>query len=130
LNNCPWPGNVRELANTIQKAAIFSRGCPIGPEDIAKAIGGASMARNGAETAPSEAIRRWLRGALAAGEDENLFEIFMDRFAGMIISEVLKVTGGNRSRAAKILGLSRPTLLAKIDKHRIRVETSVSSDTS
>jgi DNA-binding protein Fis len=35
------------------------------------------------------------------------------------------MTDGNRSRAAKLLGLSRPTLHAKIDKYQIQIETTV-----
>jgi DNA-binding protein Fis len=49
----------------------------------------------------------------------------MDKFAGMLISEALNLTGGNRSRAAKLLGLSRPTLHSKIEKYRLKFETSI-----
>jgi DNA-binding protein Fis len=35
------------------------------------------------------------------------------------------MTGGNRSRAARLLGLSRPTLNAKIEKYNLQIETSV-----
>jgi DNA-binding NtrC family response regulator len=49
----------------------------------------------------------------------------MDRLAGLIITEALNLTGGNRSQAAKVLGLSRPTLLAKIEKYGIKIETAV-----
>ena len=43
LQNYQWPGNVRELSNAMQKALIFSRGYPIHPEDISRAIGGESL---------------------------------------------------------------------------------------
>jgi len=49
----------------------------------------------------------------------------MDRFAAILIREALNLTGGNRSRAAKLLGLSRPTLHSKIDKFGLKFETSV-----
>jgi DNA-binding protein Fis len=42
--------------------------------------------------------------------------------------EALNLTGGNRSRAAKLLGLSRPTLHSKIEKYRLKLETSVSEE--
>ena len=45
LQNYQWPGNVRELANAMQKALIFSRGYPIHPEDVSRAIGGESLAK-------------------------------------------------------------------------------------
>jgi DNA-binding protein Fis len=51
----------------------------------------------------------------------------MDDTASILISEALNLTEGNRSRAAKLLGLSRPTLQAKIEKYRLKIETSVSS---
>jgi DNA-binding protein Fis len=52
----------------------------------------------------------------------------MDRFASILISETLDMTGGNRSKAARLLGLSRPTLQAKIEKYRLKVETSIKSE--
>jgi DNA-binding NtrC family response regulator len=128
LSSRAWPGNVRELANALQKALIFSRGCPIGPEDVVQAIGSDQPSRGLAEDTPEEAIRQWIRKSLVSEESENLFETFMDTFAGLLISEALKLAGNNRSRTAKMLGLSRPTLLSKIEKYRLKVETSVLSD--
>ena len=49
----------------------------------------------------------------------------MDRCARLLISEALDLTNGNRSRAARLLGISRPTLLSKIDKYRLKFETSI-----
>ncbi len=42
-----------------------------------------------------------------------------------MVAEALNLTGGNRSQAAKLLGMSRPTLHAKIDKYNLKIETSV-----
>ena len=125
LQNYQWPGNVRELANAMQKALIFSRGYPIDPEDVSRAIGGESLAKEAGNQQADEIVRQWVRQTLAAGEAKDVFETCMDRFASLIISEALDLTGGNRSRAAKILGISRPTLLSKIDKYRLKLETSV-----
>jgi nitrogen regulation protein NR(I) len=123
-----WPGNVRELANTVQKALIFSRGCPIGPEDISRAIGDVAPSRGTEGETGDEAVRQWIRKAVAAENGENIFDSFMDRFACILITEALQLTGGNRSRAAKLLGLSRPTLLSKIEKYHLKFETSVVSE--
>jgi DNA-binding protein Fis len=49
----------------------------------------------------------------------------MDQVASIFISEALNLSGGNRSRAAKLLGLSRPTLHSKIEKYGLKFETSV-----
>jgi len=125
LQNYPWPGNVRELANAMQKALIFSRGYPIDPDDVSRAIGGESQAREAGDQQTEEIVRQWVRQTLAAGEGKDVFETCMDHFASLIISEALDLTSGNRSRAAKLLGISRPTLLSKIDKYRLRMETSV-----
>jgi nitrogen regulation protein NR(I) len=125
LRNHPWPGNVRELANAMQKALIFSRGYPIHPEDVSRAIGGEIPAREAADPRADEILRQWVRQTLAAGEGKEVFETCMDRFASLLISEALDLTSGNRSQAAKLLGISRPTLLSKIDKYRLKLETFV-----
>jgi DNA-binding protein Fis len=59
-----------------------------------------------------------------------MFTSVADRFAKILISEALNLTGGNRTRAAKLLGVSRPTLLAKIAKYHLRTETLVKGDES
>jgi nitrogen regulation protein NR(I) len=125
LQTYPWPGNVRELANAMQKALIFSRGYPIHPEDVSRAIGGESPAKDSGDLQMDKMVRQWVRQTLATGAGKDVFEACLDHFAGLVISEALDLTGGNRSRAAKLLGISRPTLLSKIDKYRLRVETSV-----
>jgi two-component system nitrogen regulation response regulator GlnG len=128
LNNHQWPGNVRELANAMQKALIFSRGYPIHPEDISRALGSEGAAPRADDERTQEAIRQWVRQTLLSGAGNSMFEAFMDRFASLVISEALDLTAGNRTRAAKLLGISRPTLLSKIEKYRLKVETSIKSD--
>jgi nitrogen regulation protein NR(I) len=128
LANYQWPGNVRELANTIQKALIFSRGCPIRQDDISQAIYGRKNEARFMEDDSDEALRLWVRRAIATGEKTDLFDSLMDRFAGALINEALILAAGNRSRTAKLLGISRPTLLSKIEKYGIKIETSVTSE--
>ena len=128
LSNYHWPGNVRELANTVQKALIFSRGCPICQEDIYQAIYGKKTEVRGVEEVSDEVLRMWVRKALAGQVEDNLFDALMDRFASALINEALTLAGGNRSRTAKLLGISRPTLLSKIEKYRLKIEASVTSE--
>jgi DNA-binding NtrC family response regulator len=52
----------------------------------------------------------------------------MDHFASILVGEALTMTRGNRSQAARLLGLSRPTLHSKIEKYRLRLKTSVQDD--
>jgi len=128
LNSYYWPGNVRELANTIQKALIFSRGGPLSREEMTQALAGGGPPNGATKFSEEESIRQWLSRALAKGKGEKVFVDLVDRFSELIIVEALNRTGGNRSQAARLLGLSRPTLLAKIDKYGIRMETSVKSN--
>jgi DNA-binding protein Fis len=48
---------------------------------------------------------------------ENLYDELISNFERIVLIEVLKVVGNNRTRAAELLGLSRPTLLARILKY-------------
>jgi nitrogen regulation protein NR(I) len=128
LDTYSWPGNVRELANAMQKALIFSRGYPIHPEDVSRAMGGETQPREVSDVRADELLRQWLRQTLLAGDGKDVFEACLDRFASLLISEALDLTGGNRSRAARLLGISRPTLLAKIEKYGLKLETSVKMD--
>jgi len=122
----PWPGNVRELANALQKTLIFNRGAPIGPQDLRTALAGIGAPSKAAAGSLESEVRRWFRDAAKARRTENLYEDCMDFFSRVIVHEALSYTDGNRSRAAKLLGVSRPTLHAKIDKYHLRIETSVS----
>jgi len=127
LKKYHWPGNVRELSNTIQKALIFSRGYPIRPEDLSQIFKGETTAPD--EGPPADfSIRRWARQALLNEPRPEKFDLLMDQAASAIISEALELTQGNRSRAAKILGLSRPTLQSKIEKYGIRMETTIKNE--
>jgi len=128
FNSNQWPGNVRELANTIQKALIFSRGAPIQAGDVVQALSGEKVTRESDSQTAEDIIRRWMRTSMTTQEGEATFEKIMDRFAGIVIGEALNLTGGNRSQAAKLLGLSRPTLHSKIEKYGLKLKTAVEED--
>jgi len=90
LLSAPWPGNVREMRNVIERAMILARGAgQIGVEHLP-----ADLRKGGGE-------RRHQPQALA--EVERLH-----------IEKTLKFHGGNRTRAAQELGISRATLINKI----------------
>mgnify|MGYP006287755925 CR=1 FL=1 len=124
LNAHPWPGNVRELGNVIQKALIFNRGAPVNAGEVRQAITEKTPALPAEPEAMDTGLTRWARNQLKRPR-ENLFDDCMDQVARILISETLNLTGGNRSQAARLLGLSRPTLHAKIDKYGLKLETSV-----
>lgn len=124
MESYSWPGNVRELANTVQKALIFSRGAPISSEEISEAIRIDTEGRETWDQSHLDSMQSWIKRSLNSGR-ENVFVDMIDEFSRIVMTEALSMTGGNRSQAAKLLGLSRPTLLAKIEKYGIRIEASV-----
>ncbi len=129
----PWPGNVRELGNTIQKALVFSRGGPLGEPDLKQALEASRGIRPGSEgpacdlsLAADQTMQELIRRTLSESDGDNVFDALMDHVGRLVVREALHLTGGNRTRAARLLGLSRPTLLAKIEKYGLRIETQVS----
>lgn len=92
----PWPGNVRELANTIHRATALTTTGEIGPDAFENCESNPCF-----DTASSDISR--LRAGVSLGEMERrLFEI------------TLEATGGNRSRAAELLGVSLRTVRNKV----------------
>lgn len=120
-----FPGNVRELENIIKKILIFNRGTPISKEDIAQALDEKSPEIQTGQLEGDDVLKKWARHVLTHNPAENLFDYCADHVASILVLEALNLTGGNRSQAAKLLGLSRPTLHAKIEKYQIEIKTSV-----
>lgn len=112
-----WPGNIRELSNTLKKSLIFNRGAPIDTDDISFT----NMVRSPVITddVASDQIKSWVKGVLTSGEHLKNYDFCVDHVATLLVREALDLTRGNRSKAARLLGISRPTLHAKIDKYHI-----------
>lgn len=124
-----WPGNVRELANTIKKVLIFNRGAPITREELAEAVGQTEFRNGGVDTSRrKEILRQWIRQELLCRHSEHVFDDLISEIEIEIIRQGLEMTGGNRSQTAKLLGLSRPTLIARMEKYGIKVHAQVSSE--
>lgn len=92
----PWPGNVRELENVIERAVLMSPGPEIRPEDLFTTLVAGS-------SAPAS-LRQATKDALAVVEREK-------------ITEALRASGGKRSRAARLLGISRASLYKKLKRY-------------
>ena len=90
----PWPGNVRELEATIQRAVTLTKRAILTPEDLC--TDDAPAAPHAGETSP-----HLLNDAVREAERRYL-------------QEVLQSVGGQRMRAARILGISRKTLWKKL----------------
>jgi DNA-binding NtrC family response regulator len=85
-----WPGNVRELENCLTRAVVLATGGVIRPEHL----GIASEAADASHAFPT----------LAELEREH-------------VQRALALTGGNRTRAAEVLGISKPKLYRLLEKH-------------
>jgi two-component system response regulator HydG len=94
LQRYPWPGNVRELGNALERAVIICRDDRIGLSSLPEEI---------ASPAPAPAAPPLPGGGT------------LDEMEREIIRRTLEETGGNRSEAARRLGITRQTLLRKID---------------
>jgi DNA-binding NtrC family response regulator len=83
-----WPGNVRELENTIERLVVFSRGSTIDVDDLP------------------------FRAATGPDLEERLFVDLpsLDEIERRYLLHVIEQVGGNRTRAAEVLGIDRRTL--------------------
>ncbi len=125
LKKYEWPGNVRELANLIHKALIFNRGNPLSVSDLSQIIRKQEAAGEiSQDTNQEETIRQWVHTCLSHPAGDHSFEFFSDTICAMAVEEALKISNGNRSQAARLLDISRPTLHAKIDKYGINTISS------
>ncbi len=98
----PWPGNVRELENVIQRAVVLAEQDALLPEHL-----------------PGSVVT-----GLENGHLDTLFEGFSLKEAQRslekkLIVKALTETGGNRTRAARLLEISHPSLLSKIKAYGI-----------
>ncbi|SMC99639.1 two-component system, NtrC family, nitrogen regulation response regulator GlnG [Desulfocicer vacuolatum DSM 3385] len=125
LNRYDWPGNVRELSNMIQKVLIFNRGAPVSLVDVEQILHKKNEEGN-QEHIDSDILKKWVWQQLSSPSEPHRFEDFMDTLANIVVSQALTFTNGNRSQAARLLEISRPTLHAKMDKYDIKFKIDVS----
>jgi two-component system NtrC family response regulator len=93
----PWPGNVRELENRVKRAVVMTDGPLVSAADLDLSW-------------PEEDVKSLdIRAARARAERE-------------VIQLALTQTGSNLSKAAKLLGISRPTLYDLMQQHQLGVE--------
>jgi two-component system response regulator HydG len=99
LTGYSWPGNVRELENTVERLVVFARDKTISTQDLVYS-----------NTVLSSVLTR---------EPVRLEE--MER---LHIMKVLQRTEGNKSRAARLLGIDRKTLRIKMKKYQIQASST------
>ena len=110
LSDHPWPGNVRQLLNTLESVLVFASGNEVGPDDIPDEIRRASGNR--------EVIRS------AADRGLTLAELERD-----YVFEILRRAGGNKTRAAELLGIPRRTLYRRLDEYAAEGVTNGHAET-
>ncbi|MGA2594367.1 MAG: sigma-54 dependent transcriptional regulator [Bryobacteraceae bacterium] len=93
LQECTWPGNVRQLQHLIERLTILAPNERIDREAVEQALTAMEAREEAAET-------------LAGTEEDQ-------------IRKVLAATGGNKSRAAQILGIERKTLYRKLERMKL-----------
>ena len=101
----PWPGNVRELQNILQRAVVLEREAQIGlasmPEEIR---GSAPMAPPSLDLLNGEGLAKALRR-------------LKEHYERDLISQALERSGGNKTRAAQLLKISRVNLHQKVNDY-------------
>jgi two-component system response regulator AtoC len=102
-----WPGNVRELSNAIESAFTF------GPADTIRLADLPSAVAARAETPPSAPQ------SVPPGEAGNTATLSFTDTERDLIRRALASTGGNKLRAAKLLGISRKRLYARLRRYQL-----------
>lgn len=97
LTDSPWPGNVRELENVIERAVLMSPDAEISTQ---------VLFLEQAMEESSDPLQQVIRTTTETVEKEK-------------IAEATQRAGGNRSRAAKLLGISRATLYNKLKRYNL-----------
>ena len=101
-----WPGNVRELQNVIERACALAQGGELRPSDIQL-----DSPRNRSGASSDSTTDRFLPDGMT-----------LDQWEDEMIRESLKRAGGNKSQAARLLGLSRNALRYRLSKIGIEDE--------
>ena len=100
LLHYPWPGNVRELENAMERGVILMRGDYLDEESL------------------PITIKKWAQeesGDIAVGMDD--LPSSLEEAEKLVILRTLEEVGGNKSEAARRLGITRKTLLSKLTKY-------------
>jgi two-component system nitrogen regulation response regulator GlnG len=122
----PWPGNVREMQSAVRRALLQTTGPVLLAESLPEEI------RTGIRQEAVATISPGTHGALEHLIESRLHSGTTDLYAEAVtaldkclLTRVLRLTAGNQSQAARILGITRGSLRHKIHALNIQIESVV-----
>lgn len=98
LTDYAWPGNVRELVNFVQRFSVLHPGMLVQPADLPAEVNSLKATASGNFQLPPQGV--------------DLATLELD-----LIEQALAQAAGNRAKAARLLGITRDTLLYRMQKH-------------
>jgi DNA-binding NtrC family response regulator len=101
LTNYHWPGNIRELEHTIERAVLLGKESRIGLQDFSPSL----VARNDNVLPLADALAK----SYTLKDLEKEY-----------IMRVMEIAGGNKTEAAKTLGVDRTTLYRKLEEYKVK----------
>jgi len=107
----PWPGNIRELENVVERAVILSRDEYVPFSELPESVRGATQ-----DTFSLE-VRQGIQSGMTIKELER-----------ELIIKTLEDNDGNRTRTARVLGITRRTLQLKLKEYGIDQHGDASSE--
>jgi len=114
LQNYGWPGNVRELENAVKSAVVLSRSDVILPEHLPKEIQNPAST-NALQMDLKSTLLSVVKQAIELKKD-SLYDELINVLDAELIPTAINACNQNQTQAAKLLGISRTTLIQKLKK--------------
>lgn len=127
LESYYWPGNVRELKNAMERAVILAQGPVIRPEylpeELSLELTGPAAEHEGVKGKGSVSARVGsIPSDAAASVPLPTLRKALNETERGLIAEALRRTGGNKSKTARVLGISRRALQYKIEAYGLNTD--------
>jgi two-component system response regulator HydG len=106
-----WPGNVRQLRNFVETMVVLDTDCILGEDDLPP-----ELHSNSSGQEIEESVKKM--DANSSPGESALVGKSLDSIEKWAIGETLRLTGGNREEAAKVLGIGARTLYRRLDQYR------------
>jgi two-component system nitrogen regulation response regulator GlnG len=139
LEGYPWPGNVRELENAIRHALVYATSHVLTPSCLPDRVRHKAGAGSGTDCQSVPPGSAWSHAANpvvpSSAADTGNLDAFVQRLLesgeskiydrvgawvdARVLAAVLRHTGGNKTRAGELLGLSRTTLQKKLEAAKV-----------